>query len=121
MLKVVAEQSFLGGVLASVVSSQVDEAVGGEAVGHNHLVEVVIQAFALGGLRDVREHLLDLLRSHALALAEVVQLRAVIMPRNGGIQLVALPFDVHGVAVGELCQGGLETALADVAPRARDV
>src|SRR4029453_10815612 len=76
MLEMVAEQAFLGNVLLSVGGSEVDQAVGRETIGHNDVVELVVQTHALGLFRYMGEHLLDLLGCQALSLAEIVQFRA---------------------------------------------
>ena len=121
MLEVVAEQPFLGGVLLAVRGGEVDEPVGREAVGDDDGVEPIVEPLACGLGCHMVKHLRDLVRGHALARAEVVQLGAVVVLREGGVQLVAAPVHLHLVPVREFRQGGLEAALADVAPWARDV
>ena len=121
LLEVVAEQAFLCGVLLPVGGGEVDQPVGGEAVGHHDVVETVVEALALGLLRHMLEHAGDLRRGHALAGAQVVQFGAVVVLRERGVQLVAAPLHLHGVAVRERRKGGFKAAFADVAPGAGDV
>ena len=121
VLEVVAEQAFLCGVLLSVRGSEVDQPVGGEAVGHHHVVEAVVEALALGLLRHVREHSGDLGRGHPLAGAQVVQFGAVVVLRQRRVQLVAAPLNLHGLPVREGREGGFKAAFADVAPGAGHV
>ena len=116
-----AQEQLLGFVLLAVGGREVDEAVCREAVGHYDVVETVVEAFALCLQRHVLEHLADLRGVHALALAQVIELCAVVVFRDARVQLVAAPLDLDRIAVREFGEGCFEPALSDVAPRASDV
>src|SRR5665213_144781 len=62
-----------------------------------------------------------LLHGHAVLLRQALGTIARALRRRAGVELEAPPRHVDLVAVLEALERSLETALADVAPRARDV
>ena len=84
-------------------------------------VEAEVEAFAGRRLGHRALHLARALDRHSVLLGQAFGAVALAFGRGGGIELEAPPRHLHVVAVLELSQGGLEAALADVAPRTGDV
>lgn len=127
MLEVGREQGLLdrvgapGAVVRVPSLGQVQQLVGRVRIGDDDPPEVVLEALARRDLRHVLEHLRHALGGHALALGQVLDLGALVVLGEGGVQLVAVPRDRDLVLVRELLECGFEAALADEAPRAGDI
>ena len=84
-------------------------------------VEAKVEPLAGGHLRHVILHLDRLAVAHPVFLGQVGGAVTLALARRLGVELEAAPGHAHLVTVLEGGQGGLEAALADVTPGARDV
>ena len=100
---------------------EVHEPVGVERVAGARDVEAEVEPVAGRGLRHAVLHRDGLLAARAVLLGQVGRAVDAALARGLGVELEAAPRHGDVVAVLELGQRGLEAALADVAPRARDV
>lgn len=115
------QQSLLDCVLDAAGRAQMDEAMGIEGVARLGTVEAEVEPDLSCGRRHPGQLGARLAKGDAVLAGDA---RCVVTLANRGrprIELEGAPHDPHLVAVLEPLEGGLEVALADVAPRADDI
>jgi hypothetical protein len=115
------QQPLLELALAAVLGGVVQQLVREGRVAADPLGEVVLQALLGGDLLDaghVRPHLLD---GRSVLRGQGRQRLVRLALGNARVELEGPPDDLDLVPVREPLEGGLQPALADVAPRTDDV
>ncbi len=102
---------------------QVDEPVGVEGVARPDALEVEVEPVLGRGLGHRGEHLLGAGDARSVLLGEPLRVGPGLVAhgRSAGIELEGVPRDRDPGALGEPGERGLDAALADVTPGARDV
>jgi hypothetical protein len=115
------QQALLELVAQAVLGGEVQQFVGEQGVAADAVGQVVVQPLGRGDLLDaghVRPHRLD---TGAVLGRQRGESRVRLALGNARVELEGAPDHLDLVAVRELLECALQSALADVAPRAHDV